>query len=149
MCVWSESVLASVLDLCRILIPNSHRLQAAAPKGKPMLEQSFKRIVSGQLQQTRQKASTGSPASEKPAGAPQAWSTGELQAGCILIGCSPKMALPASCSSPGFGVQVLESLGLHMQACGRRPCPRPTGDYGIRTCRQMLAQGLWKTLTPA
>ena len=63
-------------DLC--LIFHSGRLQAATPMGKHMLEHSFKRIVSGQLQQTRQKASMGGPSTEKPAGAPQAWSTGEL-----------------------------------------------------------------------
>ena len=107
-----------------------------------MLEQSFKRIVSGQLQQTRQKASTGLPSSEKPAGAPQAWSTG-------LISDWLSSRHGTTCFLPvTWHCQVL-SLGLHMQACGRRPCPRPTGDYGIRTCCQMLAQGLWKTLTPA
>ena len=97
--VWSES-------LCLMSTPNLCRLQAAMPQGKHMLEHSFKRIVSGQLQQTRQKASMGRASSEKAAGAPQAWSTGELQQFKSFV-CPARMTPPACCQPPGTGGQLL------------------------------------------
>ena len=77
--VVQDPCMCGLRALCLMFTRNLCRSQAATPQGKHMLGHSFKRIVSGQLQQTRQKASTGWPSSEKAAGAPQAWSTGELQ----------------------------------------------------------------------